>query len=244
MTGEERRFNLLCSEILAEIELQPKDRNNEHAKETLEQFLQCNRSRDEHDQWRECHMLSQTLEIITRRYHELNPHRARQTRIESGIASWDETYRYTQEIDDTGMSQEEADRKRATLYPALNRLQLEQLAAEYYVTNKLGADAQQAIPQHQTTTNGKVRELSKNPNPVISLRQLQEELKRAHHSAGTIGQAIKRSIEVNFRRVDPPCVIGGCAKDYTIVNPQIAKNKAPPTPACCQYQKRFQPEPE
>jgi hypothetical protein len=112
MTEEERQFSLLCIEIQAEIELQPKDRNNEHTKATLEQFLQCKRNRDEHDQWRECYMLSEILDIIKRRYQELNPHRARQTRIESGIASWEEKYEYTQEIDDTGISQEEADRQR------------------------------------------------------------------------------------------------------------------------------------
>jgi len=244
MTGEERRFNLLCSEILAEIELQPKDRNNEHAKETLEQFLQCNRSRDEHDQWRECHMLSQILEIITRRYHELNPHRARQTRIESGIASWDETYRYTQEIDDTGMSQEEADRKRATLYPALNRLQLEQLAAEYYLTNKLGADAWQVIPKNPTPSEVIKGELATNPNPIISFRQLQKELERDHCSPGTIGKAIERSIKSNFEKKKRPWAIGGCVHEYEIVDYDFKESKKAPTPAHCRYQKKAQSEPE
>jgi hypothetical protein len=244
MTEEARQFNLLCSEIQAEIEINPKDRNNEHARETLEQFLQCKRSRDEHDQWRECYMLSEMLEIIKRRYQELNPHRARQTRIESGIASWEDNYQYTQEIDDTGMSQEEADRKQATLYPALNIPQLEQLAAECYLVNKLGADPRQALPRSQTHSEETRDQLATNPNPIISFRQLQKELKKDHFSPGTIGKAIERSINSNFEKKARPWAIGGCVHEYEIVDYDIRSNKGIPTPAHCKYQKKRQSEAE
>ncbi len=77
-----------------------------------------------------------------------------------------------------------------------------------------------------------------------TLRQLQKELEKDHHIPGTIGKAIKRSIDKNFDKTGLPWAIGGCASEYEIVDYAFRRNKENPTPAHCKYQKKTQSEAE
>ena len=185
-------------------------------------------------------MLEDMLRIIRRRYYELNPHKARQLRISTGTATPEEIYQYTQEVDNEGMTQEEIDMQEKTLCPAIEWRLLEQLAAEEYLVNTLGANPRQAVPSLRKQESDKKEEQPAKANPRLSFKQLQEELRKNHHESDAVRQAVKRSISINFGRAAYPWEIGGCARDYRIVNARVSNNRESPTPATCQYEKTDQ----
>ena len=240
MTNPKESFESLQRALQEEKRLQPKARSNEYEEITLQRFQEHGRTTEDHDLWRECHMLEEMIAILDRRYLALNPHKKRQLefkRLSRESASAFEIHiKYQQEVDDEGRADEEIDNSMTTRYPAIERRDLEIQAAENYLHATRAIARKQATPkttQQEITVGNK----SQNTNPKMSWKEFADELKKDFQSDTTIRNAVKRCISDNYGKQPDPWPIGGCASEYQIVDPKIKSNKEHPTPAVCKYQR-------
>ena len=201
-------------------------------------------------------MHEEMLAILNRRFNALNPHKKGEAgyksankevakkAVESANADskyimtdreFQILYRYTQEIDEDGRTQEEIDKTTITKFPNLSRLDLEVQAAENYIATKWGIARKQS--SEKEAEESKSKERITNQNPVLNWSELLKELESPNVSADTIGKAVGRSISKGHKRVSTPWAIGGCASRYQIVDDPVKDNKERPTPASCKYQK-------
>jgi hypothetical protein len=247
MTNQDKTFQALQDELRRECRLEPKDRNREYEHLTLDYFREQGKRTEDHDAWRECHMHEEMLAIMNRRFMALNPHKKREAEImqltTKPTKEWTEEqlnalYRYEQEIDDEGRSLKELEGKFTTRDPAISRQELEVQAAENYLEETWGIKRKQAAsPPLQDKINEKAA--SKNPNPVLSYKELQNELRKAPHSYAAIKQAVDRAIKDGKELGEQPWPIGACAAEYEIIEAEPKKGKDHPTPAACKYQKIY-----
>lgn len=219
-------------------------RSNEYSKATLKYFLDHNRTTEDHDLWRDCIMHEEMLAILNRRFNALNPHKKGETEYESAnkavakkvveAAQADSThittdrefqilYRYTQETDEDGQTQEEIDKITLTKLPSISRLELEVQAAENYMATKWGITRKQ--PLEKEAEGSKNTKPIANLNPVLDWKELLKKLMTPNVPCDTIRNAVNRSIEDGHKKVCLPWAIGGCASEYQIVNYQIKDKK-------------------
>lgn len=189
-------------------------------------------------------MHQEMLAILDRRFNAINPHKKGEAEYEAALAgSFNDMpekqsqilYRYTQEIDEDGRTQEDIDQVTITKYPDISRLELEVQAAENYIATKWGIERKQ--PPEKETEESKNKKQITNPNPVLGWSELLKELATPNVPANTISKAVERSIVKRHKKVCLPWTIGGCASEYQIVDDPIKENQQRPTPATCQYQK-------
>jgi hypothetical protein len=237
-------FELLQDEIQREARLETKLRSLEHRQTTLDYFLKCKKTTEDHDLWRECIMHEEMLAILNRRFNALNPHKKGEAEYEAALAGgFDDMpdrgfpilHRYTQEIDEDGRTQEETDKTTITKLPNLSRLELELQAAENYIATKWGIPRKQ--PSEKKAEESKSRKPITNQNPVLSWSELLKKLETPNISANTISRAVGRSIRKGQKKGSPPWAIGGCASEYQIVDNPLRDHKELPTAASCKYQK-------
>jgi len=256
MTNQDKTFQALQDELRRECRLEPKDRNREYEHLTLDYFLEQGKRTEDHDAWRECHMHEEMLAIMNRRFMALNPHKKREAEImqltTKPTKEWTEEqlnalYRYEQEIDDEGRSLKELEGKFTTRDPAISRQELEVQAAENYLEETWGIKRKQAAsPPLQDEIHEKAA--SKNPNPVLSYKELQRELHIIHNSNNertkksrnfAIKEAVDRAIKAGNKLAKLPWPLRGCAAGYEIREAEPKKGKEHPTPAACKYQKIY-----
>ena len=244
MTTPRNAFERLQDEIYKEAKLEYKLRSIKYRKETLDYFLTHKKTTEDHDLWRECFMHEEMLAILSRRFNALNPHKKGEAEYEAALAEsfndmpdkqYQILYRYTQEIDEDGRTQEDIDKITTTKYPNLSRLELEVQAAENYIAIKWGIARKQS--SEKEAEESKSKERITNQNPVLNWSELLKVLESPNVSADTIGKAVGRSISKGHKRVSTPWTIGGCASGYQIVDNPVKDNKERPTPASCKYQK-------
>ena len=249
-------YELLQDKIQKEARLEPKLRGAEFKEVTLDYFLGHKKTTEDHDLWRECFMHEEIMAILKRRFNALNPHKKGEAEYEAvnkevtkkaaEAAKADGKYimierefqilyRYTQEIDEDGRTQEDIDKITITKYPKLSRLELELQAAENYIANKWGTPRKQ--PLEKRAEECKSKEQITNQNPVLNWSELLKELETPNVSVDTIGKAVRRSISKGHKKVSTPWAIGGCASGYQIVEDQVKDRKERPTPTSCKYQK-------
>lgn len=240
MTNPKETFENLQRALQEENRLQPKDRSKEYEELTLQRFQDHGRTTEDHDLWRECHMLEEMIAILDRRYWALNPHKKRQLEFKrlsrESASAFHEIHEYQEEVDDKGRTDEEIDNSMTTRYPSIERRDLEIQAAENYL------HATRAINQKQTAPNISIQEVTAknkdlNANPKMSWKEFADELKKDFHSDTTIRKSVERCISDNHGKRPDPWPIGGCASDYQIVDPEIKSTKDHPTPAFCKYQR-------
>ena len=238
MTCPKEAFENLKRELQQETRLQPKDRSKEYERITLQHFLERGRRAEDHDLWRECHMIEEMIAILNRRYLALNPHKKRQLELKqlSRESAFETHVRYQQEVDDEGRSTEEIDNRMATMYPCVERRDLEIQAAENYLHATRAIARKQIMPKTNRQDTA-VESEDPNANPKMSWKEFADELKKDFHSDTTIRNAVKRCISDNHGKQPDPWPIGGCASEYQIVDPKIKSNKDHPTPAFCKYQR-------
>ena len=243
-TNPEQLFESLQSELQREIDMEPNDRNKKYKEFTLQHFLEHGRKTEEHDLWRECHMLAEMASILKRRFLAHNPHKRREAELKEILTGTTEPlssdhfkrlYDYEQGVDLDGRSQQEMDGSKIQ-YPSIDRLELEILAAENYLYETWKITRKQIITK--TSRPGLIEENKKqNTNPIMNWRELSKELKKAFHSDAAIRKAVKRSIDVYHGKQDTPWPMSGCASEHQIVATEIKRNKEHPTPASCKYQR-------
>ena len=189
-------------------------------------------------------MHEEMLAILNRRFNALNPHKKGEAEYEAALAeslisTSDEQfqilYRYTQEVNEDGRTQEEIDKMTITKFPNLSRLELEAQAAENYIATKWEIARKQ--PPEKEAEESKGKKQSTNPNPVLDWKGLLKDLENPNISHDTIRKAVKRSIIDGQKNGRPPWAIGGCASEYQIVDSQAKANIGHPTPGSCKYQK-------
>jgi hypothetical protein len=237
-------LKLLKDAIEKEARLEPKLRCHKYRRETLDYFLTCKKTTEDHDLWRECFMHEEMLAILNRRFNALNPHKKGEAEYETALAEglisisdkqFQILYRYTQEVDESGRTQEETDKTAITKLPNLTQLELELQAAENYIAIKW--EIARKRPPEKEAEESKGKKQSTNPNPVLDWSELLKELETPNVSANTISRAIGRSISNGQKKGSPPWAIGGCASEYQIVDDPIKENQQRPTSASCKYQK-------
>jgi len=122
MTNPDKTFDLLQDEVRREARVEPKYRSKEYENLTLQYFLEHGKRTEDHDQWRECHMLEEMLAIMDRRFMGLNPRARREVELYQAPAGangkWSEeqlsaVLRYEQDVDQDGRSEKEVDGGRA-----------------------------------------------------------------------------------------------------------------------------------
>ena len=227
-------FKLLQDDLLMELGLQPKERNKEYANLTQEKFLELGISAVAHLLWRDKDMLQGMLEIHSRLFRELNPHVARIKKSEDG-PSFEHMYSYTQEVDDTGRTQEELDNLAKIIYPDIDRRQLELVAAEQYLHDTFGSKRSHTIQQPKQAASQACNTTLENPNPVINFKDLCKKLKVYLHREDTVRKAVDRSIQACFNKRPLPYPIGGCASDYEVVDAMVRGASVKPTPKNCKF---------
>jgi hypothetical protein len=236
MTNPKDTFEKLLEELQSEAKLHPKDMNKDYAELTLQYFLEHERSTEDHDIWRECHMLEEMIAILNRKYHAYNPHKAWEIKMKRLIAEGnvDAYFEYCQAVDCEGRTDEEIDNSRIIMYPFIERRDLEIWAAENYLRDTWGI---QRKKQATTPLEQGVQEVkdSGNPNPILTYKELQTEFEDADYDA--VKQAAARGINDGLIKGDPPWHLGGIAQKYQIVSFTILEKKTRPTPASCEYQK-------
>jgi len=244
MSSQQEIFESLLGELQREIRLEPRARNKDHENLTLQHFLEHGRKTEDHDLWRECHMLEEMVAIANRRFLALNPQKKRELELKEILENKETTassiefrllYEYEQDIDSCGRSQQEIDGT-TTRYPSISRVELETLAAENYLFTTWGITKKQATtkPNRPDITAGSKRQ---NANPVLSWEEFAEELKKDFHSDTTIRKAAQRTIDDYHGKQQDPWPMGGCAAEYQIVDPKTKRNREHPTPASCKYQR-------
>ena len=242
MTTPKQMFENLLDELQRETRLNPKERNKDHQDHTLQFFLEHGRKTEEHDIWRECRMTEEMIAILNRRFLALNPHKKKElefNRLQSE-SSFDIFSKYQQEIDDEGRSDEETDKSLATMYPNVERRDLEIQAAENYLSATWGfkRTKQTTTPPEQGVHE---EEDSNNPNPILTYKELKREFRRADYAA--VKQAVDRAIADGLAKGEGlakekrPWPVKGVADQYQIVNAGIREGRNKPTPAACKYQK-------
>lgn len=107
----------LLDEILGEMNKQISQRNKEHFKITLELFTKAGLSQIDHSNWRDADMLPAMLQILIAKHRHLNPWKYEQ---------------YCYEHDPAFDTEPEIEQKE--IYPGIDRLGLETLAADQYIT--------------------------------------------------------------------------------------------------------------
>lgn len=238
MTCPKEAFENLKRELQQETRLQPKDRSKEYEEITLQRFQEHGRRAEDHDLWRECHMIEEMIAILDRRDLALNPHKKRHLEFKqlSRESAFEIHVKYQQEVDDEGRTDEEIDNSMTTRYPAIERRDLEIQAAENFLHAKRAVARTQTTPktpQQDVTVENK----SLNTNPKMTWKEFADKLKKDFHSDTTIRNAVSRCISDNHGKRPDPWPIGGCASEYQIVDPKIKSNKDHPTPAFCKYQR-------
>jgi hypothetical protein len=249
-------LKLLKDAIEKEAGLEPKLRCHKYRQATLDYFLTCKKTTEDHDLWRECFMHEEMLAILNRRFNALNPHKKGEAgyksankevakkAVESANADskyimtdreFQILYRYTQEIDEDGRRQEEIDKMTITKFPNPSRLELELQAAENYIAIKWGILRKPS--SEKETEESKSKKPITNPNPVLNWSELLKELETPNISANTISRAVGRGISKGQKKGFLPWAIGGCAAEYQIVDDQLRDHKGLPTPSSCKYQK-------
>jgi len=239
MTNPKKTFENMQRALQKEKEWPLKDRIKEYEALTLQRFQEHGRTAEDHDLWRECHMLEEMIAILSRRYWALNPHKKRQLefkRLSKESASALEIHEYQQEVDDEGRTDEEIDNSITTRYPAIERRDLEIQAAENYLHATRVTTGKQKTPK-TTQQDIAIENKSQNANPKMSWKEFAGELKKDFHSDTTIRNAVRRCISDNHGKQPEPWPIGGCASKYQIVDPKVKSNKDHPTPAVCKYQR-------
>jgi len=170
MTDPKETFERLQCELRQETKLQPKNRSKKYEELTLQHFLEHGRSTEDHDLWRECHMLEEMIAILNRRYLALNPHKRTELELKqiSSESTFDIFSKYQEEVDEEGRSDEEVDDNMATMHPDLKRSELEILAAENYLNKTWGTQRKRRA--NTTSPEQRVDEpkAGKNPNPPVS----------------------------------------------------------------------------
>jgi hypothetical protein len=235
-------FEKLQRELQQETRLQPKDRSKEYEELTLQHFQEYGRTAEDHDLWRECHMLEEMIAILNRRYLALNPHKKRQLEFKqlSRESAFEICVRYQQEVGDEGRSAEEIDNRMATMYPDVERRGLEIQAAENYLSAIWGIQRTKQTTTHPKQGVHEEKE-SNNPNPILTYKELQKEFQDADYAA--VKQAVDRAIADGLAKGEGPAKekrpwrIGGIADQFQIVNAGNRKGRNKPTPAACKYQK-------
>ena len=247
MTNPDNNFKVLQDELRKEASLEPKNRSKEYENLTLQYFLEYGRRTEDHDLWRECHMLEEMVAIMDRRFMALNPHKRRQQELNQILAGASKKlndkqfvalHEYEEEVGNEGYSQMEADSEQATLYPDVRRHDIEIQAAENYL------EATWGIRRKHTPTELAADDLpdkitKKNPNPILNLRELIKELEKVGYEDSAARTETTRSINKWFGKRKHPWPIGGCAAEYQIVESEIKEGKDKPTPAWCKYQKIY-----
>ena len=247
MTNPDNNFKVLQDELRKETRLEPKNRSKEYENLTLQYFLKHGRRTEDHDLWRECHMLEEMLAIMDRRFMALNPHKRRQQELNQVPAGaegeWSNEqlnalYEYEQTVNQEGLTEKEIDSGRATLYPVISRQGLEIQAAENYLGVTWGIKRTQ---EGEPPSHSKIQQkaIAKNPNPVIGYKDFQKELQKAHNSYDAIKQAVDRAINDGQKQGDPPWPMSACAAEYQIVEAEARDGFDHPTPAACKYQKIY-----
>jgi hypothetical protein len=240
MTSPKKTFENLQRELQQETRLQPKDRSKEYEELTLQHFQEHDRTVEDHGLWRECHMLEEMIAILNRRYLAINPHKKRQLELkqlsrESALEIYVE---YQQEVDDEGRSAEEIDNRINTMYPDIERRDLEIQAAENYLSTTWGIQRKK-----QTTTPPEQRvheeKASKNPNPILTYKELRNEFWKNDHNA--VKEAVTRGISQGLKGAKKrPWLLKGIASEYQIAEAEIRHGFDKPTPSSCKYQKTHQ----
>lgn len=239
MTNPKEMFENLQRKLQQETRLQPKDRNKEYEELTLQQFQEHNRTAEDHDLWRECHMLEEMIAILNRRYLALNPHNKRQLEFKqlSEESAFEIYVNYQQEVDDKGRSAEEIDNRIPTMYPDAERRNLEIQAAENYLSTTWGIQRKK-----QTTTPPEQRvheeKANKNPNPILTYKELKNEFWKSDHNA--VKEAVTRGISQGLKGAKRPWPLKGIASEYQIVEAKTRDGFDKPTPSSCKYQKTHQ----
>jgi hypothetical protein len=239
MANAEASFDLLSQEIKLDLSLSPENRNHKFSNATLALFKQYNLGQVEHDLWRESHMLEEMQEILNQRFLALNPHLSRLTNM--SISSLESAFKYEQEVDETGLTEFQRDAAARTRHPNLDRESLELLAADNYIFKKQGIRPASAELNAEADQN-ECKEKDINTNPILSWRELVEELKPHHINADALNKAVAASVKKNYGRKKPPWQLASCGKGYSIVETgeKFKDKKNHPTPAVCKYQKDIQ----
>ncbi len=244
MTTPSNAFELLQDEIQKEAKLESKHRSIEYRKETLEYFLEHQKTTADHDLWRECFMHEGMLVILNQRFDALNPHKKGEVEYESALAGsfndmpdkkFQILYGYTQEVDENWGSQEEIDKATTTKQPNISRLELEVQAAEKYIVATWGIAKKQ--PSRIDAEERKSRKPVANLNPVLNWEELKEELGSPNISVNSINKNVERNVKRCYKKVCLPWAIGGCVSEYQIVGHQLKDGIDHPTPDSCKYQK-------
>jgi hypothetical protein len=240
MTTPKQMLENLLDELQRETRLNPKERNKEHQDHTLQFFLEHGRKTEEHDLWRECRMTEEMIAILNRRFFALNPHKKKELELRQpqSTSSFDVVSKYQQEIDDEGRSDEEADKSLTTMYPDIERRDLEIQAAENYLRTTWGIQRtkQTTTPPEQCAHEAKE---SNNPNPILTYKELHKEFRNADYDAvkEAVTRGISKGLDEGRRR---PWPLKGIADKYQIVKAEIRNGFDKPTPASCKYQKIYQ----
>ena len=244
MTSPKEMFEKLQRELQQETRLQPKDRRKEYEELTLQHFQEYDRTAEDHDLWRECHMLEEMIAILDRRYFALNPHKKRQLEFKrlsrDPETAFEIHIKYQQEVDEEGRTNEEIDNSMTTRYPHIERSRLELQAAENYLSKTWGI---QRKKQATTPLEQGVQEVkeSGNPNPILTYKELQKEFQDADYAA--VKQAVDRAIADGLTEGEglptekQPWPIKGIAYQYQIVEARTREGRSKPTPSVCRYQK-------
>lgn len=248
MTSPKQTFESLCGELRREVNLKAENRSREFEVLTLDYFLEHGRKTEDHDLWRDCHMLEEMIAIMDRKFLARNPqieNRLRLKRRLEELAPDQESeqmrilHEYTDEVDEDGRTQQEIDGKKKAEYPDIDRRTLELQAAENYLHTRWGIKRKRA----DNTSPRKVarqKESSENTNPILSYKELQRELQKSFHTHGAVKEAVTRAISDGREIGDPPWPMGGCAKGYRITTAESKKGFDHPTPSACKFQKILQ----
>jgi hypothetical protein len=243
MTSPKETFEKLQRELQRENRLQPKERSKKHKELTLHLFHKHGRTAEDHDLWRECHMLEEMIAILDRRYLALNQHKKRQLEFKQ-LSRDPETalkihIEYQQEVDEEGRTAEEIDNSMTTRYPNIERRSLEAQAAENYLSKTWGIQRKQATTPPEQGVQA-VKE-SGNPNPILTYKELRKEFGDADYAA--VKQAVDRAIADGptegggLPTEKQPWPIKGIAYQYQIVEARTREGRSKPTPSVCRYQK-------
>ena len=112
-----KQYEELLDEILGEMNKQISQRNKEHFKITLELFTRAGLTHIDHSNWRDADMLPAMLQMLIAKHRQLNPWKYEQYCYEHDPAF------------DT-----EPETKQKEIYPGVDRLELETLAVDQYIT--------------------------------------------------------------------------------------------------------------
>lgn len=237
-------FETLRGELCREVLLEAKDRSSEFERFTLSHFLEHGRRTEDHDLWRECYMLKEMIAIMDRKLLARNPQiesRLRFQRRLKELAPEQKSERirilheYTDEVNEDGKTQQEIDDEKP-VYPDIDRRTLELQAAENYLHTRWGIKRKQT---ENTSIRKETRQKEGNENtsPLLSYKQIQQELQKSPNTYEAVKQAISRAISDGQKLGNPPWPLGGCAEGYRIMTAETRKGFNKPTPSSCKYQK-------